>query len=557
MATRRLPRTTSIQRRPSYCFSLWNAYYTLFVVVIQVYLLNKYANKIFSDINDFNRAQDNATRSAIESAQQMVNIVYGLFEHVLIAMLAIILIVTYVITSVRPTGNFSNDYFRFGNDDFVFIRQPSRVDHTKTNGIVAPSSSPATTTTTRVLAFGHTVWKHFLPPNSLCHLCLAFTYIFVQVDMHTMVIDTFQPSTTTVNDTRPFATFFIQNQLELVNYFLALFVLTTRYASVFWSINKTLASLMSFIGVYVAFEQLLQIYSYTYLSACAKSVKANSMMTSNTMILKFVYVLHACLQIMCMVPLYAFVYSKYMNRLLNIDNNDDDNSYQAKPPNTFIQLYCTNMIAIVHLVVLCVCKMPFIYDYFVCYYERYDYGVMLLLCIELIFVLVYIFVWLLLTLKVNWSIRLEVYDYQADCVDSSGQSMDVCQSLNNTETAYRDQIRKSIHTVMNKAKFLATNLYDTNPLNLSNGYLIFSSGSTATTTTGSSLTTTKSSIVNNNDAFSKNHKYGGYLVNNCVDGLDSVVTKQAIIRHHAPKSRRHVFSLDLDSNTYVEHESRV
>lgn len=70
--------------------------------------------------------------------------------------------------------------------------------------------------------------------------------------------------------------------------------------------------------------------------------------------------------------------------------------------------YCPHLIATIQLILICLCKLPFCYD-FIMYFEmstQKDFGVMLCIIIEILHTVVLLFIWLLLTLKTEWSMHL-------------------------------------------------------------------------------------------------------------------------------------------------------
>lgn len=68
--------------------------------------------------------------------------------------------------------------------------------------------------------------------------------------------------------------------------------------------------------------------------------------------------------------------------------------------------YCPHLIATIQLILICLCKLPFCYDYILYFNSHKDLGIMLCIIVEIMHTIILLFVWLILTLKTEWRMHL-------------------------------------------------------------------------------------------------------------------------------------------------------
>lgn len=149
----------------------------------------------------------------------------------------------------------------------------------------------------------------------------------------------------------------------------------------------------------------------------------------NRLTLLFLYFTLSILVYLSATPAYVFSFLKYKERFLIEESlyirefRDKDNkitaiSHQKRPHkvakvnnqmivSTCCFNYCPHLIATIQLVVICVCKLPFCYDYIIYFNKLKDFGIMLVIIIEILHIITLIFIWLLLTLKTDWTMHLQ------------------------------------------------------------------------------------------------------------------------------------------------------
>lgn len=160
-----------------------------------------------------------------------------------------------------------------------------------------------------------------------------------------------------------------------------------------------------------------------------------TLLIKSKVLLFFLYAMLSMLVYLCATPAYVFALLKYKERLMieealflrtfsskmsklgKFEKGDTKKSKLEKDDNEldqqFIQEpccfnYCPHLIATIQLVLMCACKLPFCYDYIIYYNKAKDFGVMLvIISSEILHTIILIFIWLLLTLKINWNMHLQ------------------------------------------------------------------------------------------------------------------------------------------------------
>lgn len=155
------------------------------------------------------------------------------------------------------------------------------------------------------------------------------------------------------------------------------------------------------------------------------SLGPSNVLIRNKITLLFLYFFLSALVYLSATPAYVFSFLKYKERFM-IEESLFSRAFQKtnkvgavskekdlKPSRRQLAAsaccfnYCPHLIATIQLVLICVCKLPFCYDYIVHYNAFKDFGVMLVIIVEILHIIVLIFIWLLLTLKTDWTMHLQ------------------------------------------------------------------------------------------------------------------------------------------------------
>ena len=146
------------------------------------------------------------------------------------------------------------------------------------------------------------------------------------------------------------------------------------------------------------------------------------------LVLALVYALLAAVVHLSAVPAYAFAYAKYRERFAieealfvrsvpatpsassspSHKNEASTTTRACSSCSTCCYNYCPHLVATIQLVLMCACKMPFCYDLVIYYNSYMDTGVLFAILVEIVHTFVLLIVWLLLTLKSDWNMHLQV-----------------------------------------------------------------------------------------------------------------------------------------------------
>jgi hypothetical protein len=92
---------------------------------------------------------------------------------------------------------------------------------------------------------------------------------------------------------------------------------------------------------------------------------------------------------------------------LDVEQDTYERSIAAAQSQSCCFNYCPHLIAIIQLIMICSCKIPFCYDYIIYFNDYKDLGIMLTIINEIVHVILLLFIWLLLTFKNDWTMHLQ------------------------------------------------------------------------------------------------------------------------------------------------------
>lgn len=480
--------------------------------IVNLFSINN--SDIFSidNINNFTSSAS-FTNNTLNMSQLNASIFFEIVSRLCLVALSIFFLILFLLCSLKPLGNYSNDGIKFGRDFFYekiqhnHLEAKKKIRKQRKNKSNQPCSGSCFTDLLEIL------WRHFLPVNSFCHLVSILLLIFSRI--------IFDETSTTLrsysiikgcltnklisgpcllsffltkanqsiglfyngNDSSP-NTLYISQQIssfgfELISICLALICIYLRYGSVFWFTSKPLSFLITFIGFIASIEQIFQLYSFVYifdqLNLNEKIQWANYFLSENnsffrmpeppfnnqgsflgtfaasfefTFLIKnkftllFLYFTLSILVYLSATPAYVFSFLKYkerfaieeslflkanFNKSKKMDNysltsSSSSNDDQVRFPihhkgdkvtvehnvnSTCCFNYCPHLIATIQLVLICASKLPFCYDYVIYFNKNKDFGICLVIVVEILHTIMLIFIWLLLTLKSEWNMHLQ------------------------------------------------------------------------------------------------------------------------------------------------------
>lgn len=180
--------TTAAKRR---CFiSVWSTWYCLLIVALHVYLINLHVIDIINlfQLNykathtDFNRTQP---LTIYEERLKQLNdhIYFELVSRASLLGLSVGFLLFFVLASLKPIGNYSNDAIKFGRDFFS-----EKLMHNHINEISISMINLEKTYKSKdrcclfsITNFLETMWRHFLPISHFCHLISILLLLFSKI----------------------------------------------------------------------------------------------------------------------------------------------------------------------------------------------------------------------------------------------------------------------------------------------------------------------------------------------------------------------------------------
>jgi hypothetical protein len=491
----------------SKCFiSLWSTLYCLFIVVLHAFFIRDSIIKCLS-LRKKETILDLILFLNHSIKNNHVNLDYELITRLLSIILAIVFLILFVVFSLAKVGNYPNDGVKFGRDFFsekkihkkqhkpAKIAAPGSKNYDNLSSLNYSSSSMNETTKQQqqrskfncLKSIGNLIgliYRHFLPLSSFFHLLsilvllipdLLFNNFNILNFHHHLNTSSNNLTTTTFcstsnNNTLPDCLTHLNSLLnttshdlmfdksllnqQLINYryeilsvALAFLTMSIRYGNVFWYSNKSLSFLITFIFFLCTLQQLLQLYSFWFLSkqiylidylklnhesliinernVLFSSSKGSSsvmnlfnfrsLLIDQHLKLLLLYVILFVFVLFTAMPAYAFAYLKYRERFMIEEHlfmkslqvkNSEQQKVVSKMSCCFS--YCPHLIATIQLILICILKLPFCYDFIIYYNHLKDYGIMICIIVEILHTIVLLFVWLLLTLKTEWQMHLKI-----------------------------------------------------------------------------------------------------------------------------------------------------
>jgi hypothetical protein len=455
-----------------YIFSLWNIWYCLLILILNIYLINRRVHDLINLIknstnylklkstetiiinnNNNNNKNDSITTTPTTRTTNMFilstsilfnnnNLFIEYLTRCLLIGFAILFFILFIITQFKKIGNYANDDFKFGTN---FIKeklklkahlfkpqQQQQQDEQKKRNCLS--------ITGKMIILS---WRHFLPINSLCHLLNAVSILLPSILFHnikcfnsesnkTSIIMLICPFNGVDYDNLNLTRFLNDNLFEVINFLFAICLLYIRYSLVFWLANKTLTFLLSLLGLITCIEQLFQIYSLFYLNLffffdnyqqqndvqfqLIQPHSSVDLLLKTKFSINFLYFLLAILVFFSLTPIYMFIYLKYREKYFSEDYKIRQRRQAIIGSGDMNRIrtkgcfntYFIHLCAAIQLILITACKIPFCYDYIILYNLYKDFGIMISSIVNILCLITFILIWLILTLKVDWNINFKL-----------------------------------------------------------------------------------------------------------------------------------------------------
>lgn len=177
------------------------------IVLLHAYLINSHISiilNLFKLKSESLHIHDLSNNTKILLYERQLNdltdhIYFELVVRLCLVALSIVFLVFFVVTSIKPLGNYPNDSVKFGRDFFS-----EKLLHNHINEI---SVSHTSLNTEKILSqknrccwfsvtnFLETLWRHFLPLSHFCHLVSIMLILFPRI----VFIDSITSSTQAIS----------------------------------------------------------------------------------------------------------------------------------------------------------------------------------------------------------------------------------------------------------------------------------------------------------------------------------------------------------------------
>lgn len=204
---------------------------------------------------------------------------------------------------------------------------------------------------------------------------------------------------------------------EFLNYALALLVYAVRYPAVFWHTNKSfgllfslqlltngLQSLLAYAGMCVLYKVEV-IGAQEALPILPIPRNSDSPFLLNPLVTLALFVLSNVLVLASSLVLYLYGYGRFQSFL---NSERDRHIIVRKRTQSWGWGYFTHCAALCVLLAIAVCNAPLLHDYTVVYRGSLDGAVLACVVGGILHLLLWVVLWLVLTVKHHWIFKLRV-----------------------------------------------------------------------------------------------------------------------------------------------------
>ncbi|XP_050303784.1 protein tincar [Anthonomus grandis grandis] len=212
--------------------------------------------------------------------------------------------------------------------------------------------------------------------------------------------------------------------LEYINLIMALIIYSVRYPAIFWSANKSLGLLFSFLlfingfhivltfaGISILYKiHVANVWSYLpflhhHSSTIHNNFDKGTPFLLNAEVTFGLYMLSTLLILASSVVMYFYGHTRF-TAFINHQRDRKLITLQGSTSNAW--LYFTHCAAFCVLISIGICNAPLVHDYAIVYKGSYD-TISLICVIYVIFHLMFwIFIWLFLSIKNKWTFKIRI-----------------------------------------------------------------------------------------------------------------------------------------------------
>ncbi|KAH1005560.1 hypothetical protein HUJ04_006520 [Dendroctonus ponderosae] len=212
--------------------------------------------------------------------------------------------------------------------------------------------------------------------------------------------------------------------LEYINLIIALVIYSVRYPAIFWSANKCLGLLFSFLlfingqhivlsfaGISVLYKiHVADIWNYMYFSQqnSLKLYKNFDKVTPfllNAQVTFGLYMLSTLLVLASSVVMYFYGHTRF-TAFINHQRDKKLITLQGSSSNAW--LYFTHCAAFCLLISIGICNVPLIHDYTVAYRGSFDDIPLICIIYNVFHFFFWVITWIFLSMKQNWTFKIRI-----------------------------------------------------------------------------------------------------------------------------------------------------
>lgn len=394
--------------------SLWSIWYCLVVVSFQIYIT-------YREISRYLVLRQAQWRASIIPPAELT-------AQLVLVIVSILCVPLFILACIFRTGNYANDGVKLGRDHAF-------------NSNIETVFRPVHFTVIR------RIWRHFCPLAQTLHLMAALCLLLPDTlitaagvyethrgkeSIWTTELDfLFNPRKIYSGITRPIAnlssgtniTHFVGSHililpehpvsLNFCYYTSAFFAFSTRYSAIFWYTNKVLScifalqlfwltvhSLFTFCGMSILYKLSFNQWAYPDIPLLLPSCAVIAL-----------YLVSGFFLIISTITIFEYglhFFEEKFRLVLQRHHPAFGKDYFPISPTT-CQGYIPHSCAMVSLVFLALCKGPLIYDLVNVYRFTQSRFVLICVIIDVIYLVLWVALWSVLTLKQSW--RFRILDY--------------------------------------------------------------------------------------------------------------------------------------------------
>lgn len=388
--------------------SLWCIVYCVIAVGVQCFIS-------YRNISDYQESLRNQWNRETPSG---VGVKLGL------TIVSFIILPFFILSSVFRTGNFGNDGFKLGRDHAICPASMGILEHIGSD-------------------IGRRLWKYAPPFSPTLHVLSAFCLLFPDVLITAKEIQLYIQSTESIwrteidflySDVRSLTSDFLAKNISAVglanftgyspeiayitpnflNFVFAFVTFAVRYSAVFWYTNKTLSFIFAIELLFMTFDSIFMYAGFSILYKLSSSSNRfehplDLILNSNGIL--GLYIVSGVVVFFSSYVVFEYSAYHFMEKFRKVDRKHNPDNYKNESviSKGTCNGYFSHSSAVVIFILLAVFRGPIYYDVIAVYRLTSDGCLLACLVVGVCYLVTWIFLWTLLTIKQEWMFRILDY----------------------------------------------------------------------------------------------------------------------------------------------------